>query len=268
MGKITVKTFIERKKEREKLVLVTAYTYAQAKIAEAAGVDGVLVGDSLGMVIKGDANTLNVSLEELEYHTSCVKKGLTSPLLIADMPFLSYQSSVEKGIESAGRLIKRGAEAVKIEGGEEVAPLIEKLVRHGIPVMGHLGMTPQYIHSFGGYRLQAKSARARRKILEDARILEEAGVFSIVLELIPLEVAKEVTEKVNIPTIGIGAGPFTDGQILVFHDIMGLYPEFKPKFAKVYRDLFTEAVSGLKEFIMEVKEGQFPDEEHSFRLKK
>jgi len=268
MGKITIKTFIEKKKKGEKLVLITAYTYAQAKIAEAAGVDGVLVGDSLGMVIKGEPNTLNVSLEEVEYHTSCVKKGLSSPLLIADMPFLSYQSSIEKGIESAGRLIKKGAEAVKIEGGQEVAPLVEKLVSYGIPVMGHLGMTPQYIHRFGGYRVQAKSEKARRKILEDVKILEEAGVFSIVLELIPLEVAKEITENIGIPTIGIGAGPYTDGQILVFHDIMGLYPEFKPKFAKMYKDLFNEAVSGLKEFIKEVKEGQFPDEEHSFRLKK
>ncbi len=266
--KITVRDFTKYKERQEPIVMVTAYDYVSARMAEEAGVDAILVGDSLSMVIQGNENTLSCNIEDVIYHTRIVKKGVKSAILIADMPFLSYQTSESDGIRNAGLLIKAGAEAVKIEGGREVANLIEKMVSYGIPVMGHLGMTPQHVHSYGGYKLQAKTQSEAERLLEDAKILERAGVFAIVLELIPVEVAQKITESLSIPTIGIGAGLHCDGQVLVFHDLLGLYPDFRPTFAKVYKELFKEGVEGIKQFKEEVKNRKFPDEGHSFKLKR
>ncbi|MEO0198304.1 MAG: 3-methyl-2-oxobutanoate hydroxymethyltransferase [candidate division WOR-3 bacterium] len=268
MSKITVKDFFRLKAHNEPIVIVTAYDYVFARMVDEAGVEAILVGDSLSMVVQGNENTLFCNIEDVIYHTRMVKRGVKNALLIADMPFLSYQISVEEGIKNAGLLIKAGAEAVKLEGGREVVPLVEKLTSYGIPVMGHLGMTPQHVYSFGGYKLQGKTEEQRRRIIEDAKMLEEAGVFAIVLEMIPAELSKEITEIVHVPTIGIGAGPFCDGQVLVLHDLLGLYPDFRPSFAKAYRELYKEGMEGVKEFIGEVKERKFPDEKHYFRLKK
>lgn len=263
--KKTILTFIEKKRKGEKLVLLTAYDYPTALIVDEAGFDGILVGDSLGMVIQGGESTLHVTLEDTIYHTRIVRRAVKNALLIADMPFMSYQVSIEDAIKNCGRVVKEtGAEAVKLEGGREIAELVEKLVNIGIPVMGHLGLTPQKVHVFGGYRVQGREEESAERIKEDAKILEEAGVFSIVLEGIPASLAKKITNLLNIPTIGIGAGPYVDGQILVFHDILNLYPGRKPKFVKVYADLHDIILQALKKFINEVKEGIYPGEEHSY----
>lgn len=266
MDKVTIKDFFKLKERNEPIVMITAYDYVSARMADEAGVDAVLVGDSLSMVIQGHENTIPCSIEDVIYHTRLVKRGVKRAFLIADMPFLSYQVSIEEGIKNAGLLLKAGAEAVKIEGGREVRELVEKLVSFGIPVMGHIGMTPQHVYSFGGYKLQGKTEEQKKRLLEDARILEEAGVFSIVLEMIPAEVAKEITDSVKVPTIGIGAGPHCDGQVLVFHDLLGLYPDFRPSFAKAYRELYREGLEGIREFTKEVKSRKFPDEKHYFKL--
>ena len=267
MRKITVRDFFKLKEAGEPITMVTAYDYVSAKISDEAGVESILVGDSLSMVIQGNDTTLPCSIEEMIYHTKLVKRGVRNAFLIADMPFLSYQVNESEGIRNAGLLLKAGAEAVKLEGGREVADLVKKLSCFGIPVMGHIGMTPQHVHSFGGYRLQAKTEESKKRIIEDAKILEEAGVFSIVLEMVPVEVAREITESVSVATIGIGAGPFCDGQVLVFHDLLGFYPDFRPSFAKAYRELYREGVEGIRDFISEVKGKKFPDEGHSFKSK-
>lgn len=265
MKKITTIDFIKKKKKGEKLALLTAYDYTFARILDDTGMlDGILVGDSLGMVIKGEKDTLNVDIQEVAYHVRCVRKGAKNPLIIADMPFGSYQSSQEEGIKNAVYLIKSGADAVKIEGGEEIVPLVEKLVSFGIPVMGHVGMTPQYKNAFGGYRLRGRDHTTREKILNDAISLEKAGVFSIVIEMVPESLGKEITEKVSIPTIGIGAGRYTDGQILVLYDILGLYKDLDIRFVKKYAkgyEIFKEAV---ERYIKDVKEGEFPTEENVY----
>uniref|UniRef100_A0A7C2P294 3-methyl-2-oxobutanoate hydroxymethyltransferase n=1 Tax=candidate division WOR-3 bacterium TaxID=2052148 RepID=A0A7C2P294_UNCW3 len=268
MKKFTILDFFKLKERNEPIVMVTAYDYVSARMADEAGVDAILVGDSLSMVIQGNENTLPCTIEDMIYHTKIVKKGVKNAFLIADMPFLSYQVSEAEAIRNAGLLIKVGAEAVKIEGGREVAELVRKLTNYGIPVMGHLGMTPQHVHSYGGYKLQAKTEKDIEHLLQDAKILEEAGAFSIVLEMVPAEVAKRVTETVKVPTIGIGAGPYCDGQVLVFHDLLGLYPDFRPSFARVYKELYKEGVEGLKAFREEVKTRKFPDEKHFFKLKR
>ncbi|MGB9823666.1 MAG: 3-methyl-2-oxobutanoate hydroxymethyltransferase [Candidatus Hydrothermia bacterium] len=266
MDKVTVKDFFKLKEKNEPIVMITAYDYVSARMADEAGVDAILVGDSLSMVIQGHENTIPCTIDDVIYHTRLVRGGAKRAFLIADMPFLSYQVSIEEGIKNAGLLLKAGAEAVKIEGGREVKELVEKLVSYGIPVMGHIGMTPQHVYSFGGYKLQGKTEEQKKRLLEDARILEEAGVFSIVLEMIPAEVAKEITDSVKVPTIGIGAGPHCDGQVLVFHDLLGLYPDFRPSFAKAYRELYREGLEGIREFTKEVKSRKFPDEKHYFKL--
>jgi 3-methyl-2-oxobutanoate hydroxymethyltransferase len=268
MDKVTVKDFFKLKEKNEPIVMITAYDYVSARMADEAGVDAILVGDSLSMVIQGHENTIPCTIDDVIYHTRLVRRGAKRAFLIADMPFLSYQVSIEEGIKNAGLLLKAGAEAVKIEGGREVKELVEKLVSYGIPVMGHIGMTPQHVYSFGGYKLQGKTEEQKKRLLEDARILEEAGVFSIVLEMIPAEVAKEITDSVKVPTIGIGAGPHCDGQVLVFHDLLGLYPDFRPSFAKAYRELYREGLEGIREFTKEVKSRKFPDEGHYFKLSK
>jgi 3-methyl-2-oxobutanoate hydroxymethyltransferase len=267
MNKITIQDFFTKKEKGDPIVMVTAYDYVSARIADEAGVESILVGDSLSMVIQGNENTLPCTIEEMVYHTRIVKRGIKNAFLISDMPFLSYQTSDSEGIRNAGFLLKAGAEAVKLEGGREVAGLVRKLTEYGIPVMGHLGMTPQHVHSYGGYRLQGKTEQSRKHILEDAKILEESGVFAIVLEMVPMQLAKEITESLRVPTIGIGAGPFCDGQVLVFHDLLGLYPDFRPSFAKAYKELYVEGVKGIQEFISEVKARKFPDEGHSFKAR-
>ena len=247
--------------------MVTAYDYPTAKLLEEAGVEIILVGDSLGTVILGYENTLPVTLEEILHHTKAVSRAVKKPLVVADLPFLSYQVSVEQAILHAGRLLKEGgAQAVKLEGGEEFAPTVEKLVRRGIPVMGHLGLTPQFISQLGGYRVQGKTAKEIENLQRDAKALEEAGVFALVLECVPKEVAQWITEQLSIPTIGIGAGAGCDGQVLVFHDMMGLTPDFSAKFVKQYLSLRETIVQALQKFVKEVEEGQFPDDEHSFHL--
>jgi 3-methyl-2-oxobutanoate hydroxymethyltransferase len=268
MDKVTVKTFFDRKAKGEKLVLVTAYDSMSAELADEAGMDGLLVGDSLAMVVQGKSNTLSVTVKEIAYHTEIVSRTTTRALVIADMPFMSYQISDEEAIENCGLMLKEaGAEAVKLEGGGYIAPLVSKLVDRGIPVMGHLGLTPQSIHTFGGFVVQAKTTERIDRLKKDARALEDAGVFAIVLECVPREVAREVTGILNVPTIGIGAGPDCDGQILVFHDIMGIYRDMKLRFVKEYAAVGEMIRKGLQAYRQEVLTGAFPDDAHSYALK-
>ncbi len=257
MKKITLPDLL-RKKGVEPIVMVTCYDAAFARLAEMSGIESLLVGDSLGMVIKGEETTLGVSLEEVAYHVRAVRRGAPSPFLIADMPFGSYQSSVEKGIESAVALMKAGAEAVKVEGGSEVLPLIERLVSFGIPVVGHVGLTPQYINLFGGYRQRGRDAVERELIKEGALRLATAGATMIVLEAIPERLAADITASLPIPTIGIGAGPHTDGQVLVLYDLLGMNGEFNPSFLKKYLDLETLVTGALSRYRDEVRSHKFP----------
>lgn len=269
MKKVTIRTFIKKKREGEKITMLTAYDYPSAKLLDEAGIDAILVGDSLGMVIQGHETTLPVRVEEVLYHVKAVRRGAKRAMVIADMPFLSYQVSEVEAIKNAGLMLKEGgADAVKLEGGCLVADLVKKLVDIGIPVMGHIGLTPQLVHVIGGYRVQGRTRDDIRRLKEDAKILEESGVFSVVLESVPVEVAKEITESLSIPTIGIGAGPYTDGQVLVFHDYLGLFEDIKPRFVKHYRELGKEIIQATREYIEDVKSGKFPAPEHSFFLDK
>ncbi len=267
--KVTVRTFLKKKRDGEKITMLTAYDYPSAKILDQAGIDAILVGDSLGMVIQGHETTLPVTVDEMLYHVKAVKRGVKRAMIIADMPFLSYQTGMDEAIYNAGLMLKEGgADAVKLEGGERIARLIEELVSIGIPVMGHIGLTPQSVNVFGGYRVQGKTEEDIERLKNDARALEQAGVFSIVLESVPVEVAKEITEMLDVPTIGIGAGPYTDGQVLVFHDFLGIFEDIKPRFVKRYRELGQEILTATKEYIDDVKKGRFPAPEHSFYLEK
>ena len=243
--------------------MITAYDYVSAKVAELAGIDSILVGDSLGMVIAGDDSTLNVSMDQMVYHLNYVRNGAPNTFVIADMPYLSYKISPMEAVRNAGRLIQAGkADAVKIEGGIEVCRLIKKMVFADIPVMGHIGLTPQGILKFGRYKKIGKNEEESEYLIESAVAMEKAGVFSIVLESIPESVGKEITEHIKIPTIGIGAGRYTNGQILVWHDVLGFYDKLKPRFSKAYKDLWNESVEGISNFIKDVKEKKFPDEDH------
>lgn len=254
----------EMKKEGEKITILTAYDFPTAKIMEKTEIDAVLVGDSVGNTVLGYKNTIPVSMEEMLHHTKAVSRGLENPLLVGDMPFLSYQASIEDAVRNSGRFIKEAdAEAVKIEGGSEFLEQIEKIIDTGIPVMGHLGLTPQRIHQFGGYQPRGRTIQEAKKIYEDAKKLEEIGVFSIVLESIPRNLARKITEEVDVPTIGIGAGSDCDGQVLVFHDLLG-WTEFSPKFLKRYADLISIIEEAVKDFQKEVRSGEFPDSEHSY----
>jgi 3-methyl-2-oxobutanoate hydroxymethyltransferase len=255
MMKITLPK-LKSKKGLEKISMVTCYDATFARLVEKAEIDSVLVGDSIGMVIKGEENTLNVSIEEVAHHVSAVKRGAADPFLIADMPFGSYQPSVEKGIESAVKLVKAGAEAVKLEGGREVAPLISALANFGIPVVAHVGMTPQFVNKFGGFGRRGKSEEERRFIMDSALEVEKAGADMIVLEGIPETLASEITKKVKIPTIGIGAGTGTDGQVLVIYDLLGMNADFNPSFLKKYLDLDSLVTNALKEYKKDVSEGK------------
>lgn len=253
-------------KRKDKLVMITAYDFITAKIVSEAGVDIILVGDSLGNVVLGYPNTIPVNMDEMLIHVAAVKRGAPEAFIVADMPFLSYQCGLDKAVENAGKFLKLGANAVKIEGGIEVAEIVKKLVDFGIPVMGHLGLTPQSVNQIGGYKVQGRDEKSKRKLLEDALALQEAGAFSIVLELVVEEVAKEITERVEIPTIGIGSGKFCDGQVVVLHDLLGLIPSFKPKFVKRYTNLFEISKEAVVNFINDVKIGKFPGDEHTFHI--
>jgi len=264
--KITVPHVLKMKQRGEKITCLTAYDYSFARILDDAGVEMLLVGDSLGCVVQGNHNTLAVTMDEMIYHTRLVTRGRKRALIIGDMPFLSYHVSRERALENAGRFLQEGgAEAVKLEGGVTMRATIEAIVRAGIPVMGHVGLTPQSVHQFGGYKIQGREKERREVVLRDALAVEEAGAFSVVLEGMPLDLAQEITERLKIPTIGIGAGAHCDGQVLVIHDMLGLFDDFTPKFVKRYADLKSTMTGAVKEFIGEVKEKKFPTEEHSFR---
>lgn len=262
--KVTVPA-IRQKKGGEKIVAVTAYDYPTTLFADAAGVDLILVGDSLGMVLLGYPTTLQVTMEEMLHHTKACARAKPRALLVADMPYLTYQITAEDAVRHAGRFIQEGgAEAVKLEGGEPVAEAIHRIVSIGIPVLAHLGMTPQSVHAFGGHRVQGRTNEAAKRLIEDAHLVEQAGAFAVVLELIPAALAKEITEQLSIPTIGIGAGPHCDGQIQVLHDLIGLVPGEPFKHTRRYAHIGETITRALQQYAQEVRSGHFPTEEHSF----
>lgn len=261
--KITILDIQRMKEEGEKIPVLTAYDYPTARILDKEGIPILLVGDSAGMVMMGYENTLPVTIEDMLCCTRAVVRGRKKALVVVDMPFLSYQVSIEEAKRNAGRFVKEGmAEAVKLEGGEKVRDTIKAIVDMDIPVMGHIGLTPQSIHKLGGYRWQGREEEGRKNLLNDAKAVEEAGAFSIVLEGMPVLLAKAITETLSIPTIGIGAGPYCDGQVLVINDILGLNPEFKPMFVKRYADLYTVISDAVRQYKKEVEEVVFPGEEH------
>jgi 3-methyl-2-oxobutanoate hydroxymethyltransferase len=267
--KVRVPDLARMKAERRKIAMLTAYDYPFARIFDQAGIDVLLVGDSLAMVVQGHQTTLPATVDQMVYHTQMVARGCRRALLIGDMPFLSYQASVEQAVLNAGRLIKEGgAEAVKLEGGIAMVETVRRLVEVDIPVMGHIGLTPQSVHRMGGHRVQGKregrAPGSRERVLEDAAALEEAGVFAMVLEGMPLELADEITQKTSVPTIGIGAGVGCDGQVLVMHDLLGLTECFSPRFAKAYAALWKEAGAAAASYINEVREETFPGPEHTY----
>ncbi len=265
--KKTVATFKEAKINNKKLSMVTAYDYSMAKLVDEGGIDGILVGDSLGMVTLGYENTLAVTIDDMIHHTKAVSRGANNALVVADMPFLSYHISIEESIKNAGRLIKEGdAHAVKLEGGRDVIDKVEGIVKAQIPVMGHIGLTPQSINMFGGFKVQGKTIEQIQNLIDDAKCLEEAGVFAIVLECIPEKISKIITESVSIPTIGIGAGKYCDGQILVINDMLGMYSDFTPKFVKQYKNLKEDINEAINNYIKDIKTGAFPEEKHSFKI--
>jgi 3-methyl-2-oxobutanoate hydroxymethyltransferase len=264
MARVTAVSLRDRKKSGEKIAVLTAYDYPTAKLMDDAGVDAILVGDSFGMVVMGHPNTLSVTLDQMVHHTAMVSRATKNALVIADMPFLSYQISPEEALRNAGRLVTEGgAQSVKLEGpASKFGPAIAAILNAGIPVMGHIGLTPQSIHQIGGYKVQGRDADGKKRLLEEARGLEEAGCFSLVLECIPSALAAEITQTVSIPTIGIGAGPDCDGQVLVMHDMIGMGKY--TKFAKVYADVGTLLAKAFREYVEEVKSGDFPTKGHSF----
>jgi 3-methyl-2-oxobutanoate hydroxymethyltransferase len=266
--KVTIHTLKKLKQIGQKICMVTAYDAAFARIFDEAGADVILVGDSVGMVVQGHDSTLPVTMEQMIYHCAAVTRGAKRAHVVGDLPFMSYQTSPRDAVKNAGRLVAEGGvHAVKLEGGEEFAEAIAQIVRSSIPVMGHLGLTPQSVHKMGGYLVQGRDEAAARRILHDATVLEQLGCYSLVLEGVPLELAKAVTEKVSIPTIGIGAGRYCDGQVLVCYDLLGMNPDFKPKFVKRYADLYVSIQQASREFFSEVRGDTFPGEEHSFKSK-
>jgi 3-methyl-2-oxobutanoate hydroxymethyltransferase len=265
LPKVTIQALRKMKTDGRKVAMVTAYDASFARLVDQAGVDIILVGDSLGMVIQGGSNTLPVTMEEMIYHCRSVVRGAERAQVVGDMPFMSYQASVEDGLRNAGRLVKEGgAEAVKLEGGAEYAELAQRLVRIGIPVMGHIGLTPQSLHQLGGFKVQGRGEAAAKRILDDAVSLDQAGCYAIVLEGIPRELAGPITRAVSCPTIGIGAGVDCDGQVLVVYDLLGMNEEFRPRFVKRYDNLAVRIRTAVEQYVTEVRESQFPDEDHSF----
>ncbi|MES1204595.1 MAG: 3-methyl-2-oxobutanoate hydroxymethyltransferase [Pseudomonadota bacterium] len=264
-ARVTAAGLAGRKGTGTRTVVVTAYDFAFARLADEAGVDAILVGDSLGMVVQGHDSTLPVTLEDVIYHTRAVTRGVARAHVVADMPFMSYQASVEDGLRAAGRLIKEGgAAAVKIEGGVHAAELIARLVRVGIPVMGHVGMTPQSVHAFGGFKVQGRGAGDRQRILLDAAAVAEAGAYALVIESVPRALGAEITTAVSALTVGIGAGAGCDGQVLVMHDLLGLDPTWKPRFARRYAQLGDEARRAFASFADDVRAGRFPSDDETF----
>lgn len=262
----TVPDFEMMKQAGEKISMLTAYDYPSAQIVAEAGVDVILVGDSLGMVVLGYDSTVPVTMEEMIHHTKAVRRGAAETFIVADMPFMSY-ASTDLALHNAGRFIKEGgADAVKVEGGIDFAPLVRTLTRAGIPVVGHIGLTPQTASQLGGFKVQGKDVESATQLLKDGQALEEAGAFMLVLEAIPRQVAESITKGLKIPTIGIGAGLDCDGQVLVFHDLLGLFKRFKPKFVKQYAELRSVSVHAIQEYNKEVKSAYFPAEEHTFGL--
>lgn len=265
--KNTVVTFMEAKKKGEKLSMLTAYDYSTAKLIDGAGINAILVGDSLGNVVLGYENTISVTMEDMIHHGRAVARGTKNSLLVIDMPFMSYQTSVYDAVMNAGRLMKEGmAHAVKLEGGIEVCDKVKAITQAGIPVMGHLGLTPQSIHAFGGHKVQGKDEIAARKLIENAKALQEAGAFSVVLECVPAKLAEIVTQTVDIPTIGIGAGKGCDGQVLVYADAIGMFNDFKPKFVKQFGQIGAAMTDAFRKYDEEVKGGVFPADEHTYSI--
>lgn len=264
--KVTIHTLKKLKTAGQKICMVTAYDATFARILDDAGADVLLVGDSLGMVVQGHDSTLPVTMDQMVYHSRAVSRGAKRAHVVGDMPFMSYQNSVEEAVQNAGRLVAEGAVgSVKLEGGAEFADVISRIVRASIPVMGHIGLTPQSVHKMGGYVVQGRDEETARKLLDDAVALEQAGCYALVMEGVPLELAKTITARLHIPTIGIGAGRHCDGQVLVCYDLLGMNPDFKPKFVKRYANLYDSMQGAAKAFFGEVREGSFPDEDHSFR---
>ena len=263
--KFTINDFQRKKESGEKITILTAYDYPIAKIVDDAGIDAVLVGDSLGMVALGYDSTVPVTMEEMIHHSKAVRKGVKRAFLIADMPFMSYHINDEETVRNAGRFMKEaGCDAVKIEGTEEISSRIECIIRSGIPVLGHIGLTPQTVSKLGGYKVQGRSEEDAKKLLADALSMEECGCFAVVLECVPSDVAGKITSKLKIPTIGIGAGNLCGGQVLVTQDILGVYDKFLPKFVKRYANIKEVAQQAIKKFKKETETGVFPGEEHSF----
>lgn len=265
--KQTAVTFLDHKQKGEKISMLTAYDYSTAKLVDQAGIDGILVGDSLGNVMLGYEDTLSVTVEDMIHHGAAVARGVKNALVVIDMPFLSYQTSVYDAVKNAGRLVKEGrAGAVKLEGGKEFAPQIRAITAASIPVMGHLGLTPQSIHTLGGYRVQGKTEAAAQKLLEDALAVQEAGAFALTLECVPAKLAQLITQKLSIPTIGIGAGVGCDGQVLVYQDMLGMFNDYTPKFVKRFAEVGEVMKNAFAEYNRQVKEGSYPDEAHSFGM--
>lgn len=265
--KNTIVTFREAKQKGEKLTMLTAYDYSTAKLIDAAGINAILVGDSLGNTMLGYEDTISVTVEDMIHHGAAVARGVTDTMVIIDMPFMSYQTSVYDAVVNAGRLMKEGrANAVKLEGGAEVAPQIQAITKAGIPVMAHIGLTPQSINAFGGNKVQGKSEAAAKKLLEDAYAVQEAGAFAVTLECVPAKLAKLLTEKLDIPTIGIGAGNDTDGQVLVYQDMLGMFTDYVPKFVKQFAKVGEVMIQAFTDYKNEVQAGAYPAEEHIFKI--
>jgi len=255
------------KRAGKKITMLTAYDYPMALLEDRAGIDIILVGDSVGMVVLGYENTIPVTMDEMIHHTKAVSRGARSALIIGDMPFMSYNSSEREAITNAGRFMKEGgADAVKLEGGASVTEVVRAIVKAGIPVMGHIGLTPQTLSMLGGFKVQGKDAKAAQKIIDDAVILEGAGAFSVLLEAIPAPIARRITERLTVPTIGIGAGVHCDGQVLVVHDMLGLFDRFTPKFVKKYANLSDSILKALESYREDVLKGVFPADQHSFHI--
>lgn len=266
-NKFTVTSFLEAKQNKEKITMLTAYDYSMAKIMDNAGIDAILIGDSLGMVVQGYNSTLEVTVDDIVYHCRAVARGVKNAFIVGDMPFLSYHITIDESVRNAGRIIQEGkAEAVKLEGGIEIVDKIKAIINAQIPVMGHIGLTPQSVNLLGGFKVQGRQVEQAQKLIEDAKALEAAGVFAIVLEAIPQDLAKIITEAVNIPTIGIGAGKHCDGQILVVNDLLGMYQDLSPKFVKRYANLSETIDNSIKDYIDEVKTSKFPEEKHTFKI--
>lgn len=264
--KNTVSTFKKAKENKEKLTMLTAYDYSTARLFDEAGINSILVGDSLGNVILGYEDTLSVTMEDMIHHSAAVARGAKNALVVCDMPFMSYQASVYDAVTNAGRLMKEGrANAVKLEGGEEVCPQIKAITECGIPVVAHLGLTPQSINAFGGYKVQGRDLEAAKKLIDDTVAVEKAGAFALVLECVPTEIATKITEKLTIPTIGIGAGNGCDGQVLVYQDMLGMFSDYTPKFVKQYANVGTIIKDAVTDYINEVNSGAFPDETRSYK---